>query len=83
MKQPLKPYENLSQQGLCQVQVNALKSMIPMLEYEKGNPYGSIDLGDGFVLLPPRDRSMQMLHGDAATAVHTYMHDQTGDNVAD
>jgi len=82
MKQPSKPYANLSQRGLRRAQVNALKSMIPLLERKKGNPRGSIDLGGGFVLLRARDRTMQTLRGDAAIAVRTYMHDQTGDDVA-
>ena len=53
VKQPSNPYANLSQRGIQQAQVNALKAMVPDLDPDKSAklPRGSIDLGNGYVLL--------------------------------
>lgn len=56
IKQPSNPFANLSQRGVRRSQVNALKAMIPDLEPEADKlPRASIDIGDGFVLLRPKD----------------------------
>jgi hypothetical protein len=52
IKQPTKPSVNLSQHGLQCSQVNALKAIIPDLDPDSDAlSRGSIDLGDGFILL--------------------------------
>ncbi|KIM58425.1 hypothetical protein SCLCIDRAFT_28084 [Scleroderma citrinum Foug A] len=48
IRQPSKPYENLAEEGVRRSRVNALLAI--MLELDdgiKGNPMGSIDLGEG------------------------------------
>ncbi|KAG8220577.1 hypothetical protein J3R82DRAFT_2798 [Butyriboletus roseoflavus] len=52
IRQPSKPYANLAQEGVRHSQINALLSIIPELDSPpKVLPCGSIDLGDGYVLL--------------------------------
>jgi len=53
IKQHSNPFANLSQRGIRCAQVNALKAMIPDLEQPQAaeDPRGSIDLGDGYLLL--------------------------------
>ncbi|KAG0694981.1 hypothetical protein DFH29DRAFT_880324 [Suillus ampliporus] len=54
--QPSNPYSNLSWEGVCRCQVNALKAMIPELDVPpRGIPSTAIDLGSGYVLLWKRD----------------------------
>ena len=80
IKQPSKPYANLSQRGVRRSQVNALKAMIPELEQDmKKLPRGAIDLGNGYVLLRARDETAQELSGDKETAIRTYFQTVLGD----
>ncbi|KAF7371937.1 hypothetical protein MVEN_00051600 [Mycena venus] len=65
------PYANLSERGLRRSQVNALYGMFPHLDphLEKPLPCGSIDLGDGFVLLRAKDEHGHELEGEVARAI--------------
>jgi hypothetical protein len=55
--------------------------MIPDLEVETPPlPYGSIDLGDGYVLLRKRDLIAQEVRGCEADAIRSYLSD-AGSNV--
>jgi len=79
IKQPSKPFENLSQRGLRRSQVNALKAMIPDLEPDDNKtPRGAEPLGDGYVLLRAKDSVARYLHGDENIAVRTYFEDTVG-----
>ena len=52
IRQPSKPFANLTQEGVRRCQVNTLLSVMPELNASpKGLPYGAEDLGDGYVLL--------------------------------
>jgi len=52
IKQPSKPFANISQRGILRSQVNALKAMIPDLEPSVTKiPRGAKELGNNFVLL--------------------------------
>ncbi|OBZ65434.1 hypothetical protein A0H81_14606 [Grifola frondosa] len=58
IKQHSNPYANLSQRAVSRAQINALKAMVPDLDPTRGLPYlpyGSKDLGDGYVLLRAKD----------------------------
>ena len=59
IKQHSNPFANLSQHGIRRAQTNMLIAMIPGLPVddpsEGYHPYGSIDLGDGFMLLHARE----------------------------
>ncbi|KAJ6479848.1 hypothetical protein C8R45DRAFT_906210 [Mycena sanguinolenta] len=69
------PYANLSQRGLRRSQVNAMYSMYPELDPGKDKPLprGSIDLGDGVVLLRARDEYRQRLGGEAGRVIRHFM----------
>ncbi|KAF8546005.1 hypothetical protein OG21DRAFT_1528114 [Imleria badia] len=50
--QPSKPYANLALEGVRCSQVNALLAIMPELDSpSKSLPHGSINVGDGYVLL--------------------------------
>ena len=73
IKQPSKPYANLSQRGVCHSQGNALKAMLPDLEPDQNIlPWGAVDLGKGYVLLRARDETARELSGDEERAVMSY-----------
>lgn len=75
VKQPSHPFANLAQRALRRCQINALRAMLPDLEpdLEYTVPYGSIDLGDGFVLLRARDRYRRLFRGPEAAAIRAYL----------
>jgi hypothetical protein len=76
IRQPSRPYANLSQEGVRRCQVNTLLSAIPELdEPAKGLPTGAVDLGDGFALLRKRDRYTFSPVGGAAQAILDYLGD--------
>jgi hypothetical protein len=74
VKQHSNPFANLSQCGLRQSQVNALKSMIPDLKPPENNiPQGGLDLGDGYLLLRARDHVAQTLNPIESMAIKSYL----------
>ncbi|KAG1799693.1 uncharacterized protein HD556DRAFT_1231122 [Suillus plorans] len=76
IRQPSRPYANLSQEGVRRCKVNTLLSIIPDLdEPAKGLPEGSVDLGDGYALLRKWDRYMFSPVGAAAQAMHDFIGD--------
>jgi hypothetical protein len=80
IRQHSNPYANLAQRGLLRSQINALKAMIPDLELESPPlPYGSIDLGDGYVLLRKRDSTAQEVRRCEANAIRSYLSDAGSD----
>jgi hypothetical protein len=80
IKQPSKPYANLSQRGVRRSQVNTLKAMIPDLEQDTNTlPRGAVDLGNSYVLLRARDKTAQQLSEDEEAAVRTYFQNIVGD----
>ena len=56
IKQPSNPFTNLAEQAKKVVEINALVAIYPGFEKKKKDPRGSIDLGDGFLLLGPKDQ---------------------------
>ncbi|TFY51304.1 hypothetical protein EVG20_g11063 [Dentipellis fragilis] len=74
IRQPSNPFANLSQRGLLHAQVNALKSMIPELEQDPSKlPRGSLDLGDGFVLLRAMDTMARPVSPSQLPALQHYL----------
>ncbi|KAA1466965.1 hypothetical protein DENSPDRAFT_766810, partial [Dentipellis sp. KUC8613] len=74
IRQPSNPFANLSQQGVLRAQVNALKSMIPELERDSSKfPRGSLDLGDGFVLLRAMDTMARPISPCQLPALQHYL----------
>ena len=55
LRQPSNPFRNLAAQTRRVATTNALCAMWPEFQSSKGNPMGSVDLSDGFLLLGPKD----------------------------
>jgi len=72
--QPSDPFSNLAQQGIRHCQVNALKAMLPDLNLtdEGSNPRASEDLGNGYVLLPKRDKRQIKVQGHEVQVISQY-----------
>jgi len=73
IRQPATPFTNLAQVALRQAQANALKVLCPELD-KTLTPFLlrlSHDLGQGSVLLQPRDRHIKNLAGAHQIAVDT------------
>ncbi|KAJ7745021.1 hypothetical protein DFH07DRAFT_749135 [Mycena maculata] len=75
IKSDSQPYTNLSERGLRRSQVNALKAMIPGLDPKEKEslPRGSIELGNNFVLLRPRDEFRHQLYGEEAEVIKNFL----------
>jgi hypothetical protein len=78
MKSDSQPYANLSARGLRRSQVNALKAMVPDLAPEEKLPRGSIDLGDGYILLRARDEYRHRLDGEAGRVSRQFLERSNG-----
>ena len=57
LRQPSNVFRNLAAQTKRVANTNALVAMYPDFETTKGDPMGSVDLGDGYLLLGPKDTS--------------------------
>ena len=74
IRQPSKPYANLAQEGVRCSQVNVLLAIMPELDSPlKSLPYGSIDLGEGYVLLRKRSRYPISPDDTIAQAIRNYL----------
>lgn len=78
MKQPSKPYENLSQHAVRHTEVNALKAMVPKLDPTTKDPHGSEEVGDGYTLLHARDENKKQIDSPAGAVIRAYMQCETG-----
>ena len=57
LRQPSNPFRNLAAQTRRVATTNALVAIWPDFEEKKGDPRGSKDLGDNYLLLGPKDTS--------------------------
>ena len=57
LRQPSNPFANLASQAQKMAHINALVAMWPSFEKVVQDPYGSINLGNGYILLRPADES--------------------------
>ncbi|KIK17037.1 hypothetical protein PISMIDRAFT_635038, partial [Pisolithus microcarpus 441] len=74
IRQPSKPYANLSHEGVRWCQVNSLLSIMPELDSSNtGLPYSSVDLGDGYTLLHKRSKHSVTLRGGEAIAISQFL----------
>jgi hypothetical protein len=69
LRQPSNPFRNFAAQTRRVATTNALCAMWPDFERERGNPRGSIDLTNGYLLLGPRDTTLYHLSVSEQTAV--------------
>jgi len=67
IRQPSNIFGNLCQIALRQSQINALKTLCPELDstLDHSTPAHSLDIGQGYILLRPRDRRAVSLSGIA------------------
>jgi hypothetical protein len=83
IRQPSNPFANLSQRGIRRCQVNALHAMFPDLDPLVSTLLrGSIDLGDGYVLLRAMERNPHPVRECETTAFQVYMQSE-GEAVPD
>ena len=80
LRQPSNPFRNLAAQTKRVATANALSSMWPDFEPEKENPRGSIELGDRYLLLGPKDTTLYRLSVSEQRAVEEVL---GGQNVED
>ena len=55
LKQPSNPFANITEQAKKIAEINAIIAIWPDLEKVQHDPRGSVDLGDGYLLLWPKD----------------------------
>jgi len=68
-----KPYETLANRGIHLCQSNALVAMFPELSPEPARPpQGSVELGDGYALLPKKDKNPQLLRDPEVGALQSF-----------
>ena len=72
LQQPSNPFQNLAAQTRQVATSNALLAMWPDLERSKTNPRGSMDLGDDYLLLGPKDVSPHPLSHAEQTALGNF-----------
>ncbi|KAI6104466.1 hypothetical protein EDD17DRAFT_1481687 [Pisolithus thermaeus] len=74
IRQPSKPYENLTEEGVWHCRVNALLASMPELnDGTKGYPKGSVELGQGYVLLRKRDKQSWLLTREEAQVISEFI----------
>lgn len=77
IKQDSTPYANLSQRAVERAEVICLKAMFPQLDEaarkQETLPYGSINLGDGFVLLRAKDSCAREVTDSESTALTNFL----------
>ena len=61
IRQPSKPNQNLAAQARHVAHINALVCMWPEFDRETRDPSGSMDLGDGYLLLGPKDTDIHQI----------------------
>ena len=76
IKQPSNPFANLAEQAKKIAEINALVSIWPELEAEDKDPHGSIDIGDGYLLLGPKDDKPYELSQAEQSAVQEFYSSQ-------
>lgn len=68
IKQPSNPFANLTEQAKKIAEINALVAIWLELDSTKKDPHGSIDIGQGYILLGPKDEKPHQLSGAEQTA---------------
>ncbi|KAG6823809.1 hypothetical protein H0H92_008981 [Tricholoma furcatifolium] len=76
IRQASDPYQNLSERGLQRCQTNALFDTFPQLVRKQNDtlhPRGSLDIGDGYVLLRAKEEYGKILTGIHGASIAAYM----------
>ena len=72
LKQPSNPFPHLAEQAKKVAEINAITAMWPDLERSKRDPRGSINMGNGYLLLGPKDEKPYRLSSAEHAAVATF-----------
>ena len=72
LKQPSNPFANLTEQAKKITEINAIIAMWPDLEKVQSDPRGSVDLGNGYLLLWPKDHKPYRLSPTEWDALKTF-----------
>jgi len=72
IKQPSNPFANLAEQARKVAEINAIIAMWPDLERQKKDPHGSIDIGNGYLLLGPKDTKPYVLSSTEQHALDAF-----------
>ena len=72
LRQPSNLFANLREQARKVTEINAVVAMWPEIEHQKDDPYGSLNLGEGYILLRPKDAEPYQLSGDEKDAISTF-----------
>ena len=78
LRQPSNAFRNLAAQTARVAHTNALVAMWPDFEKTKGNPRGSEDLGDGYLLLGPKDTTVYNVSPPERAALESFFSDHPG-----
>ena len=78
LRQPSNLFRNLAAQAGRVACTNALVAMWPELEIPKGDPRGSKDLGDNYLLLGPKDTIRYFVSPSEGIAIETFFSDYVG-----
>src|SRR5258708_30943730 len=83
LRQPSNPFQNLAVQTGRFATTNALVAMWPDFLPQKGDPRGSRDLGDGYLLLGPKDTSPYEVSHKEQDAINVFFPTYLDDNNRD
>ena len=72
IKQPSNPFANLTEQAKKVAEVNVITAMWPSFERVEKDPHGSVDIGDGYLLLGPKDAKPHHLSDVEYAALATF-----------
>ena len=72
LRQPSNIFSNLREQARKIAEINAVVAMWPEIEHEVPEPRGSLDLGQGYTLLGPKDTEPYFLSENEKNAVDSF-----------
>ena len=78
LRQPSNPFRNLAAQTKRVANTNTLVAMYPDFEDQKGNPRGSKDLGNGYLLLGLKDTTLYHVSPAEQTMLDDFFSGQLG-----
>ena len=82
LRQPSNPFRNLAAQTKHVANTNTLVAMWPEFEKMKGDPSGSMDLSNGYLLLGPKDTMLYCVSPVEQTVLDGFFSSQPGtDNI--
>ena len=73
LRQPSNPFANLAAQAQKMAHINAMVAMYPSFEKAKHDPRGSIDMGEGYLLLGPKDSEQHHITPGEEEALNAFL----------